>query len=76
MFSKIKNNAKNKQQKEPAKKKKKIQQDSLPSILIIFNIVIFFFWIYMLEKMSVQQHVSILWLAPLFLKWCGLVDFW
>lgn len=67
MFSKIKNNAKNKQQKDPAKKKK-IQQDGLPSILIIFNIVIFFFWIYMLEKMSMQQHVSILWLAPLFLK--------
>lgn len=38
--------------------------------------VIFFFWIYTLEKMPMQQHVSILWLAPLFLKCCGLTDFW
>lgn len=65
MFSRIKKLRKNKQQKYLPKNP---AGDSLRSILSIFNVVIFFFWIYMLEKMSMQQLVSILWLAPLFLK--------
>lgn len=45
MFSRIKK-----------KTKKTKQQDRLYSILTVFDIVIFFFWIYMLEKIVMQQH--------------------